>query len=446
MVSRNVLVITGDSIAPSMAGPGIRALQLGTVLGQSNNVRVVTTGDFSPIESTIFVDKASRRQLKEHANWADVILFQGFTLLQYPWLRHSNALLIADLYDPLHLEQLEDTHGEELETRTEAIRGTVAAITEQLRYADFIICASDKQRDFWLGYLSALGRINPANYVQDSTLRELIAVVPFGVSDDDPIRNNSGIRGVVPGIGDEDFVLIWGGGIYNWFDPLTLIKAVQKVSRTHPELKLFFMGITHPNPMFNEYSMSDKAIMLAEELGVRDKHVFFNESWVPFDERANYLLDANVGVSTHFVHLETAFSFRTRLLDYLWAGLPIIATEGDNFAPIIEHHQLGLVVDESDVDNCADAIITMIENPQILEKYANNVSRIRERFRWSRVAEPIADFVSRGVHAADYLRPVPTIPLHVKREYWITGKIRGAKLAFQEGGFQLLIRKLTDRT
>jgi glycosyltransferase involved in cell wall biosynthesis len=202
------------------------------------------------------------------------------------------------------------------------------------------------------------------------------------------------------------------------------------------------MGIAHPNPMFTEYSMSDNAILLAEELGVRDKHVFFNESWVPFEERANFLLDANVGVSTHYVHLETAFSFRTRLLDYLWAGLPIIATEGDTFAPIIEHYHLGLVVDESDVQSCAEAIITMIENPQLLEKYSYNVSRIRERFRWSKVAQPLLTFVGKGEHAADFQRPIGQIPHHVKRDYWITGKFRGLKIAFDEGGFKLVIRKL----
>lgn len=445
MVSRNVLVITGDSIAPSMAGPGIRAVQLGTILGRNNNVRVVTTGDFLPIDSDIFVKQTTRRQLREHANWADVILFQGFILAQYPWLKYTNALLIADLYDPLHLEQLEDTHAEEITSRTDAIRATVAAVTEQLRYADFIICASEKQRDFWLGYLSALGRINPSNYVHDSSLRELIAVVPFGISEEDPVQTRHGIRGVIPGISDTDFLMLWGGGIYNWFDPLTLIRAVHQVSTTHPEVKLFFMGLAHPNPLFTEYSMSDKALLLAEELDIRNKNVFFNESWVPFEERANFLLDANVGVSTHFVHLETAFSFRTRLLDYLWAGLPIIATEGDTFAPIIEHHKLGIVVDENDVQSCVEAIINLIENKQLRDQYSQNVARIRERYRWSKVAEPLLYFVRKGEHSADFIRPIETIPLHVKHDYWIIGKLRGAKLAMREGGYKLVLRKLAGK-
>ena len=46
-------------------------------------------------------------------------------------------------------------------------------------------------------------------------------------------------------------------------------------------------------------------------------------------------MEADVGVSLHLEHLETTYSFRTRMLDYLWAGLPIVASAGDGFAEII---------------------------------------------------------------------------------------------------------------
>ena len=62
--------------------------------------------------------------------------------------------------------------------------------------------------------------------------------------------------------------------------------------------------------------------------------MFFNEGWVDYDDRQNYLLESDIGVSTHLDHIETAFSFRTRILDYLWASLPIVATAGDSFADI----------------------------------------------------------------------------------------------------------------
>jgi hypothetical protein len=52
--------------------------------------------------------------------------------------------------------------------------------------------------------------------------------------------------------------------------------------------------------------------------------VVFHEQWVPYDERVDWLTDADIGVSLHRHHLETELSFRTRVLDYLWAGLCLL--------------------------------------------------------------------------------------------------------------------------
>jgi glycosyltransferase involved in cell wall biosynthesis len=77
---------------------------------------------------------------------------------------------------------------------------------------------------------------------------------------------------------------------------------------------------------------------------------------VPYDERQNFLLEADVGVSTHYQHLETTFAFRTRILDYLCAPLPIVTTRGDSFASLVEAGSLGVSVEQRDVDGLADAL------------------------------------------------------------------------------------------
>ena len=106
---------------------------------------------------------------------------------------------------------------------------------------------------------------------------------------------------------------------------------------------------------------------------------------------------------------------------------------------------MGIVVDEHDVQSCVEAIITLIENKHLRDQYSQNVARIRERYRWSKAAQPLLAFVEKGEHSADFIRPIETIPLHVKRDYWIIGKLRGAKLAMREGGYKLVLRKLAGK-
>ena len=48
--------------------------------------------------------------------------------------------------------------------------------------ADGILCASEKQRELWLGFLIGAKIDNPPLYDLDPSLRGFIDVVPFGLS------------------------------------------------------------------------------------------------------------------------------------------------------------------------------------------------------------------------------------------------------------------------
>ena len=187
--------------------------------------------------------------------------------------------------------------------------------------------------------------------------------------------------------------LLGGGGRGNWFDPLTLIKAIAKLSLEREDIKLIFMGIKHPNSAVPEMKMTTQAIALATELGLLDKHVFFNYGWTPYEERQSFLLEADIGVSTHFNHLETQYSFRTRMLDYMWAGLPILATEGDAFADIIATQNLGKIVPYENVQAIVEAIKALICDQKNYAAIKHNLSVICPLFHWNKVVEPIETMI-----------------------------------------------------
>ncbi len=140
---------------------------------------------------------------------------------------------------------------------------------------------------------------------------------------------------------------------------------------------------------------------LAEELGALGSSVFFNDQWVEYADRQNYLLEADAGVSTHHLHVETTFSFRTRILDYLWAGLPMVVTEGDSMAELVERERLGVVVKSNDVDALASAIERVLFDEKFAAEAKSNVQRVAEQFTWEVVLQPLVDFVRDGTHAAD---------------------------------------------
>jgi len=173
-------------------------------------------------------------------------------------------------------------------------------------------------------------------------------------------------------------------------------------------VKLFFIGRGHPNTRdVPDMLMYDRTVALAEELGLRDKTVFFNDAWVPYNQRQDYLLESDIGISTHFDSAETTFSFRTRLLDYFWAGLPMIVNSGDMLSELVEQKGLGYVVAPGDIEGLAAAILKLAAEPDRRESRAAAMAAVRERFIWERTLEPLVNFCRHPYHSADALRRRP---------------------------------------
>ncbi len=397
-----MLIVTDDVLTQKMAGPAIRAWQIAEALAGDHDVLLATTSPTCERRSERFATEAcNQARFEELERWCHVVLLQGYVLNHVPVLRHTDKVMVVDLYDPLHFEALELTRDQAEPARSTNVASSVRILNEQLARGDFFLCASEKQRDLWLGQLSAVGRVNPATYDDDPTLRRLIDVVPFGLPDHPPVHNHQVLKGVLPGIGETDEVVLWGGGVYDWFDPLTLVRAIDELRARRPFVRLYFLGVRHPNPAIEESRVLVACRQLAADLGLAGTHVFFNEGWVAYDDRQDYLLEADVGVSLHIEHVETAFSFRTRILDYLWAGLPIVATRGDGFADLIAREGLGTVVPGGDVDAVEQALFDLMGDRDRRTDCRSRAEAVSRRFVWSEVLRPLVAFCADPRRAPD---------------------------------------------
>lgn len=396
-----IAIVSLDTFSEKMAGPAIRVWEIARELSRSNQVRILSFGKVSRPGENFEIFETRVESFQTDLGSPDVVVVQGYLLQTFPWLGTSDFKLVVDLYDPLHLESLEVEKHRPLAERRFAFQHAAAELEAQMRVGDFFLCASPAQRHLWLGEMVALGRTTPELYDADPSLNKLIALVPFGLSDSEPVRTTHAIRGAIPGISEASKVVIWGGGIYNWFDPLTVIRAIHRAKEKIADLHLVFLGAKHPNPDVPEMRMVTAARELARDLGLEGTHVHFNESWVPYDERQNYLCDADVAVSAHFNNVETEFSFRTRILDYLWAGLPMVVTEGDYFADLTQREGLGEVVGYEDVDAFAAALVNLLNDDGYRTQARENIARIAQSFRWSEVLAPLREYCASPYFAPD---------------------------------------------
>ena len=396
----SVLIVGHEPLTEQMTGPTIRNWELAHVLAQHMRVTLAVPGQPEMKGSNFDVVGWEAGSLDPLVATHDIVQVSGYLLDIHPGLAKARHLVV-DLYDPFALENLHMHVSLAPEQRYRIAAQDRAVQMRSLRAGDVFLCASERQRDFWLGWLAAAGRVNPYGHGVDPGLQRFLMVVPFGVPDSPPIRRAPRFRGVVPGIAQEDLLVIWGGGIWNWFDPLTLITAADRTRDRLPHLRVLFPAPTSPSPEVLPMQMSDEARRLSDELGLTGSRVFFGSSWIPYEEHGSVLLESNIGISLHQDSIETRMSFRTRILDYLWAGLPIIATEGDSMADLVRAEDLGAVVPAGSVDGVVKALIDLGTDPARRRACATRSKAAASRFLWTVVARPLVDYCNAPYQAPD---------------------------------------------
>ena len=404
-------IISDDVVGEKMAGPGIRAWEIAKCLSEKFKV-ILAIPDYSyKSDKSEFFENLPFEVFRYSVGNASLIhaigersrilLVQGYILSKFPALKKLNAHLIVDIYVPFILENLfvHQWKISSLKDREFIHLNDLRVFNDQLLNGDHFLCANSRQKDLFIGSLMALHRINPRTLDSSPSLDDLISIVPFGISETgaggEARAEPNVIRKRIPQIREDDILLLWGGVISNWFDPVTLIKALKEALAENERLKLFFLSTKHPNPLLPEFDAAREAVQTADALGLKDRFVFFNEDWVGYEARSRYFREADIGVSIHKCHFETRFSFRTRILDYIKYGLPIICTEGDYFAELVEQERLGTVVGPEDVGSLKQAVLKLAANEAERQEIKLRMDGVRKGFLWKKVTEPLVSYCQR---------------------------------------------------
>ncbi len=417
-----VLVISHEMVDTRMAGPGIRYFELARVLARSSQLTLAVPAvvDRGQVEGPEPIEAGGSPAPGRNLDWwpyqrsrwesllpvatqVDVIVACGDTLADFPQMATLGVPLVIDGYDPHTLETLALWAGEPIDVQASRHDERLRVLQRQCQAGDFFICASERQRDWWMGMLEQHGRVNPLTYTDDPSLRRLIDVVPFGLPQEPPQASRAVLRDMWPGIGPEDPIVVWGGGLWQWLDPLTAVRAAHRLAAKGQPLRLVFPGTRHPNPAVPDMPIRAQTMALADELGLTGQHVFFGD-WIPYQDWPAVLLEADVGLSLHPDTAETRMAFRSRVLDYIWSGLPMVVTRGDAISDVVEAHGLGAVVDYGDDAGVADAIQAVLERPRAA--WQDQFTQARAERTWELAAQPLIEFCRQPYRAADRLSNV----------------------------------------
>ena len=323
----SIAVVAPEPVRPKMAGMGIRALELARALSAEHDVRLLVPNSLEEARGAAGgVPVAALAAAEELARGFSAAVVSGHAATD--WLRRFPGMPAAvDLYDPFPIENLHYAPA----LGDGPARHDAEAFAVALARGDFFLCASPEQRLFYAGALYAAGRIGPANFPGDPALERLLAVVPFGVPGEPAAGDRARGRRLARVAPEGPLVLF--GGVYDWYEPGPLLEAWPALSDAVPDGKLLFFE--NPNPETTPQRAFESVRERARRLDPSGRSIVFSP-WIPYAERADLYAAADVLVSIAARGLETDLSYRTRLLDAAWGGVPSVTVDGGALARELE--------------------------------------------------------------------------------------------------------------
>ncbi len=371
------------------AGVGTRFRALAEVLaGSGHDVTLAVPND--PAEcavgvSGVRVARADPDRLGELADGHDWVLLHGHLGNHYLSQR-DDLPVVVDLYDPFLVENLHYHR----DLGLAPYRNDHATWRLQMSRGDLFLCSSLEQRMYYLGWLTALGRVHPLRLDDDPGLERLIVELPFGCPADDPPARPPRAS-VLPGVADDAPVLYFGG-IYDWYDPATALAAMPRLLANDPRTVLLFA--VHPHPDLTPQSAASRARREADRQGWTGRTVRF-EAWREPDRRHELPSVSDVAVVTHTPGFETDLSLRTRLVELLWLGVPAVVTDGGTMSRVVRDAGAGRVVPAGDPEALAETVIGLLADRSARAEASGAARRWAASRTWDRVARPLLEFAEQ---------------------------------------------------
>ncbi len=359
------------------------------------------------IDVTVGVNNSFPQELNEHdgislVNWgqdqqfSDLLNSFDAVLISYTMGSDSvfvaehikdSVQLILDAYVPIYVE-VSARESKDIDTEYRNYMGDIVRFNKVLRRGDYFLCANEAQKTFYIGVLSSLGIVNPRSYREDRIL-----IAPFGIHDIPAKATHNPYAKL--GTKDSDFVALWFGGLYPWFRIDELLDAILELSK-NPEFKFVVVGGRNPfnpNPDFSK--QYDKTLAFAEQHKLLDKSVFFVD-WVDFDERINWFKNASVVVSLNQPGQENGFSWRTRVMDFVWGELPILTNGGDPLSDDLIAAKAAVKLDELTSDDIVKKIEILRADSKQLDGIRNKVKQLKPNYYWGHITLEVSKLIKDG--------------------------------------------------
>jgi glycosyltransferase involved in cell wall biosynthesis len=246
-------------------------------------------------------------------------------------------------------------------------------------YGDLFVTTTARERYYLIGLMAASRRLSVTTFSpRDPLIRVVRMTPPF-----DPPAGNPHARTSA----SEPLVVLLSGAFLPWYDYEMVEKALSGLSgEDRSGLRVLVLG---GNPRMPDVERKVREVLgkaggggVCEFLGL-----------VPFQDRVRVYREADVGLSMPSLSVEDELSSRTRVVDYLWARLPVLSEGHDEYSSEIIAAGAGFRFDHS-ASSLTRVLQSLRSKPQDVDEARLRCENVLERsFNTRKEVLPILEFL-----------------------------------------------------
>lgn len=204
--------------------------------------------------------------------------------------------------------------------------------------------------------------------LRKSQTKKEVVVVPNGVNYDLFAASAAQPRPT------DRFDLIYIGSLEEWAGVDLAIQAMQDLVKSIPNIKLLILGSVLGAGHHDETLMA-----MARKTGVEDRVLFLGKK--DYHELPAYLAQAHIGVATFKPNDLMKYAFTLKVIEYMAAGLPVIATRVGETERVLMEAKAGMTI-AYDVKEFVEAVITVYNDRSLMAKFAKNGNTYAKYYDW----------------------------------------------------------------
>lgn len=302
--------------------------------------------------------------------------------------------------------------------RNRGLATTIGFLRSVLQSGDIFSVCGTPQSHMLVGELAMTGRLSHETFGYDF-VRVILPGAPAattGVS-----RPHDRVLLAAQGISADDFVVLWCGGYNTWTDVDTLFAALELAMAGCPRLHYVSVGASTYTAPDNVY---DRLLKMIDGSAYRDR--FHMLGWRPWAEVSTYYAESDIGLNIDALHYETIYGTRTRLVEMMAAGLPVITSLGSELSYLLRDRQACLSFEIGDWRGLGESLLSVAADPAERARLAQTALAVaRSDLSFAVTALPLRNWVRAPQAAPD--RVPARRPLRARHlEYTARSAVRQA--------------------